>query len=598
MTHKNIRANKRGLIDDVIRSFTKDIFSTHSFHLLTMMEALRSPLSVHQPVVDVIVVGAGQAGLAAAHSLFPQHSVVVLEASDHVGGRTRNFDLATKQYDVASDDVFELGGTWLSPHHTHALKLCKTLGIEVFNASFIPADDDQLVSNRTDEEDEYDFPWWFWGVDYSDKQMKQLKRTIMHMAPKSEDGPSRKVAFSSAKELFAAMNQESLDELERVGRYIDTDAASISSNGTNCWEIPDVQNAWTDLDSISTGERFLSSENELLKTHDARNILRNVIHNKNAQEPHFVSYFYNLISFKGCNSKGPDTQYRVRGGTQAVPLRIAELVQQSQESQLLLNAPVSKVSYNGKHVEVTTENGQVFRSRTIVVTGSPASAGNITFEPPLRNHQEELLTPDKMPMGSSMKFAAIYHKGPWWRKHDIQGDILSSWLPKRLSVDIKGESVPLFGYCFDLSPKSQRFGLISCFMEGDVYRHFKSLSQEQRQELMNEFLRLSFEDLNVGNLWQPDDFVVGDWGPATKYVGGAYTSYFPPQILSKPQYWDAYRQVEKGQNIFFAGADYHAGYGNGYIEGAIRSGQEAADLISKRLGSDLSRESAREKRKR
>jgi monoamine oxidase len=41
--------------------------------------------------------------------------------------------------------------------------------------------------------------------------------------------------------------------------------------------------------------------------------------------------------------------------------------------------------------------------------------------------------------------------------------------------------------------------------------------------------------------------------------------------------------MEKAHNLFLAGADYHAGYGNGYIEGAIRSGQGAADLIQIRL---------------
>jgi monoamine oxidase len=35
--------------------------------------------------------------------------------------------------------------------------------------------------------------------------------------------------------------------------------------------------------------------------------------------------------------------------------------------------------------------------------------------------------------------------------------------------------------------------------------------------------------------------------------------------------------------VFVAGADYHVGFGNGYIEGAVRSGQQAADLASKRI---------------
>lgn len=40
------------------------------------------------------------------------------------------------------------------------------------------------------------------------------------------------------------------------------------------------------------------------------------------------------LSFSGCNSKGPDSQYRLRGGTQALPLRLARRL----KSQVLLCA--------------------------------------------------------------------------------------------------------------------------------------------------------------------------------------------------------------------------------------------------------------------
>ena len=49
--------------------------------------------------VDVVVVGAGQAGMAAARQLHLQgRSVHVLEATARVGGRTRNFDVSTGSY--------------------------------------------------------------------------------------------------------------------------------------------------------------------------------------------------------------------------------------------------------------------------------------------------------------------------------------------------------------------------------------------------------------------------------------------------------------------------------------------------------------------
>ena len=65
--------------------------------------------------------------------------------------------------------------------------------------------------------------------------------------------------------------------------------------------------------------------------------MRNAIRTKNADEPTNVSYFYNLISFSGCsNSSGADTEYRIHGGTQAIPIKIA--------NKLIKNAQSSKAS--------------------------------------------------------------------------------------------------------------------------------------------------------------------------------------------------------------------------------------------------------------
>ena len=53
--------------------------------------------------------------------------------------------------------------------------------------------------------------------------------------------------------------------------------------------------------------------------------------------------------------------------------------------------------------------------------------------------------------------------------------------------------------------------------------------------------------------------------------------------MSLPAYWAAFQQMEKLPNVFLAGSDYHIGFGNGYIEGAIRDGQRAAQKVALRL---------------
>lgn len=75
---------------------------------------------------DVVVVGAGLAGLNAAHTIrHAGRSVVVLEARNRVGGR--NYDV-----DIAPGKVVEMGGEWTGPGQDRLLALAKRLHVKTF----------------------------------------------------------------------------------------------------------------------------------------------------------------------------------------------------------------------------------------------------------------------------------------------------------------------------------------------------------------------------------------------------------------------------------------------------------------------------------
>ncbi len=64
---------------------------------------------------DVIIVGAGLSGLAAADHLLTHDEslrVLVLESNDRVGGRTKGHDE-------------DLGGAWIAPNHKNLIQVGK-----------------------------------------------------------------------------------------------------------------------------------------------------------------------------------------------------------------------------------------------------------------------------------------------------------------------------------------------------------------------------------------------------------------------------------------------------------------------------------------
>ena len=131
-------------------------------------------------------------------------------------------------------------------------------------------------------------------------------------------------------------------------------------------------------------------------------MLTNLVHTRNAQEPESVSFLYNLFSFKGCNSGGRDEQFRVRGGTQAIPLASAARYKESLE----LNAVVTEIQAQG-HASgvdgvavrvVKSKHTTVINGSAVILTGPPPMVLGIRFSPPLDGFQAQLM--QRMPMGT------------------------------------------------------------------------------------------------------------------------------------------------------------------------------------------------------
>ena len=80
-----------------------------------------------RPKVDVVVVGAGVAGLTAAREVVKAgKSVTVLEARNRVGGRVVSKDLGAGKHS-------ERGATFVGPTQDHILAVMKDVGIGTYD---------------------------------------------------------------------------------------------------------------------------------------------------------------------------------------------------------------------------------------------------------------------------------------------------------------------------------------------------------------------------------------------------------------------------------------------------------------------------------
>lgn len=328
--------------------------------------------------VDVIIVGAGYAGLAAAHRLQQKDLTVhVLEATDHVGGRTRNFDLASWSFDSASDAIVEVGGTFVATGHTELIALARETGHELYNVSGHMGQRNRPLggmlahrSSTTVHAPPGEWPWWWWGVDTSSK----IQASIFHTA-------SGRHTFTSPADIKPMFDRETWDELEAAGAQLQAEAAEIECDHDSLSH-HSSGSIWFEKDS-QTFESWMAVH---LHQPESKTVLRNMCRGMIAQEPSVVSFLSILKSLKGCWSGGSEDQYRIRGGTQAVPLSLAAMLRKHpQRGNITLSSPVRSIEVSTASatdlptdpssrslpvVTVRSDRLAPLRARAVIVTGA------------------------------------------------------------------------------------------------------------------------------------------------------------------------------------------------------------------------------------
>ncbi|MFF7848074.1 flavin monoamine oxidase family protein [Streptomyces sp. NPDC007910] len=299
--------------------------------------------------VDVVIVGAGFAGLTAAERLVDMGaSVLVLEGRDRVGGRSFSGEVAGVKVD--------LGATWVAERHTAVLDLAKRLG----------------CSTTAQFHEGVNVLW-----------MAGQRRTWTGTMPTVEP--------------------VDLEDLGRVQVAMDELLATIDVDAA--WKSPDAEK----LDSISFGE-WLDQHQAATSTRALMTIASKVQWGCNPGEVSLLHVLRYIQAVGGLDHmlavEGGQQQDRITETTQEIANRLAEKL----GDRIVLDTRVREISQDDDGVTVRTDSA-VISAKYVIVTAAPEHRSYIDFLPALPEKTEGLTK--TWPMGKLSKAFVAYDKPFW-----------------------------------------------------------------------------------------------------------------------------------------------------------------------------------------
>ncbi len=348
---------------------------------------------------DVVVVGAGFAGLSAARELVRLgHEVVVLEGRNRVGGRSYTGTLAGVPVD--------LGATFVGPTQDAVLALAAELGCE-------------------------SVPTYGRG-----KNLIRWRGRVR-----------------SYRSTIPRLSMLELVDVSRIQWRFDRISRKVPV--AEPWTSPIAG----DLDAVSL-DKWLRSVHASASTHDLMAIMARVTW---GCEPDAVSMLHAVRYVKAAgglgrmlDTEGGAQQDRFLAGTQQIALRMADEL----GDRVVLDAPVTCIQRNQDGTVTVASRQSDFTARAVVVAIPPAHRAGIQFDPPLPTGHQELT--QNWPQGHLSKAYAAYDR-PFWRDNGCSGEALSDEGPVFITFDVSpSDTGPgiLLGFTdarmFDALPSQQR----------------------------------------------------------------------------------------------------------------------------------------------
>ncbi len=334
------------------------------------------------PQVDVVIVGAGFAGLTAARDLVKKgKSVMVLEARDRVGGRVWNHDLG-------GGKVSERGGTFVGPTQDRLMALAKSLGVGTFDT--FDTGDDLYLNGST-------------RIQYSDTGITGTAPPDPALLPD-----------------LAVIITEDLDPMAKeVGVQAPWSAANAAAYDGQTLEsyirARQVNPNFIDLVPIATRPIFGAEPRELSLLFT----LFYIAASGDAQNPGTFE--------RNFDTRGGAQQSRFIGGSQLIAFKLAAGL----GKRVVLDTPVRQITQHGSGVVVRSDRITV-QARQAIVAVPPTLAGRIDYEPALPFERDQLT--QRYGQGTLTKVAAVYDE-PFWRRQGLNGTVVDTGFPISASFD-------------------------------------------------------------------------------------------------------------------------------------------------------------------
>jgi len=203
-------------------------------------------------------------------------------------------------------------------------------------------------------------------------------------------------------------------------------------------------------------------------------------------------------------------------------------------------------------VTARVADGREIRPHRAVVAVPPALAGRIAYDPPLPGLRDQLT--QRMPHGTVIKCHAIYPE-PFWRADGLTGQAGSDSGPAKV--------------IFDNSPPEGRPGVLLAFLEGRLARELGTWPAADRREAVLATLARLFGPRAAA----PEAYHELAWAEE-EFTRGCYGAFLGPGV------WTSLGRAlrEPIGPLHWAGAE-HATVWNGYMDGAVRSGEAAAAAV-------------------